>query len=285
MNAAVVMPAHDEATLIGRSLRALLADAAPGEFDVVVVANGCTDDTAAVARDVGGPVRVVELAEASKAAALRAGDAAVGVPADARPVLYVDADVVLPTAAARALVAALAEPGVVGASTSVRLHLDGASTLVRSYFRVWSRLPSIREGLGGRGVYALSAEGRARFGAFPDIIADDRYVDLLVGPDERRIIAASSEVTPPSTLRSLVSTRVRTLLGNLQLESVPGMPSGAGRPSGGWRGVVRDEPARVVDLPAYLGVNLVARLLAHRRLRSGRLGWSRDQSSRGSGGV
>ncbi|MDI5941629.1 glycosyltransferase, partial [Micromonospora sp. DH15] len=93
-----MIAAHDEANVIGGCLDALLADAdtdAGVELDVVVVANGCTDDTARVAAARPG-VRVVELAEAGKAHALNAGDAVVrGFPRfylDAA--VGVDADVV-----------------------------------------------------------------------------------------------------------------------------------------------------------------------------------------------
>ncbi|HZP42129.1 MAG TPA: glycosyltransferase [Candidatus Binatia bacterium] len=51
----VVVPAYQEAAYLGPTLRALVADV---PFEVVVVANGCTDATAAVARAAG--VRVVE---------------------------------------------------------------------------------------------------------------------------------------------------------------------------------------------------------------------------------
>ena len=53
----VVIPAHDEEAVIERCLGTLLADARAGEVEVVVVCNGCTDDTAARAHDtrVGGP--------------------------------------------------------------------------------------------------------------------------------------------------------------------------------------------------------------------------------------
>jgi glycosyltransferase involved in cell wall biosynthesis len=67
----VVIPAHNESAVIGRLLRSLLHDAQPGEFDVVVVANGCTDDTADVAAGFGPDVTVVTTPVPSKFAALR----------------------------------------------------------------------------------------------------------------------------------------------------------------------------------------------------------------------
>ena len=90
---AVVVPAHDEAAVIERCLAAMLAEAEPDEFEIVVVCNGCTDDTAARARRSAPKARVIELSEASKAMALRAGDAAASV----FPRCYVDADVVVST--------------------------------------------------------------------------------------------------------------------------------------------------------------------------------------------
>src|ERR1035438_1575828 len=71
----VVIPAHDEAGVIRRCLDSLFTGFKPGELNVVVVCNGCRDDTAMLARASGHPVRVIELVRASKAAALRAGDA------------------------------------------------------------------------------------------------------------------------------------------------------------------------------------------------------------------
>ena len=77
----VVIAAHNEESVIGRCLDALLSGAERDEFDVTVVANGCTDATAAVAARRAG-VRVVTLDTASKPAALNAGDGvASGLPA------------------------------------------------------------------------------------------------------------------------------------------------------------------------------------------------------------
>ena len=57
----VIVPAHDEAAVIARCLGALLEEVAPGTLDVVVACNGCTDATAAVAREWAPLVRVLEL--------------------------------------------------------------------------------------------------------------------------------------------------------------------------------------------------------------------------------
>src|SRR5690349_17015586 len=89
--ASVVIPAHNEGTVIERCLDALFGGIDPAALDVVVACNGCVDDTAQRARLSGHPVRVLELGQASKAAALRAGDEA----ARYFPRLYLDADVVL----------------------------------------------------------------------------------------------------------------------------------------------------------------------------------------------
>src|SRR5690606_16894893 len=162
--ASVVIAAHNEAAVIEQTLRTLMAGS-PVPLDITVVANGCTDDTARVARSVPG-VRVIELPTASKAAALNAGDAAaVGFPR-----LYLDADVRLSGADLGALLAALeTHPAAVPGR---ELVLTGRPLLVRAYYAISARLPAFRGALYGRGVIALSEAGRARFDRFPDLFAD-----------------------------------------------------------------------------------------------------------------
>jgi 1,2-diacylglycerol 3-beta-glucosyltransferase len=69
----VLVPAHDEEALIGRCVESLNAQAYPHElFEVVVVADNCTDDTAEVARKAGADVLVRNEPEArGKGHALR----------------------------------------------------------------------------------------------------------------------------------------------------------------------------------------------------------------------
>jgi glycosyltransferase involved in cell wall biosynthesis len=95
--ASVVIPAHNEAAVIRRCLDALFTGIEPGNLEVIVVCNGCRDDTAAVVRSSGHPVQVLELERASKSAALRTGDRV----AHTLPRLYLDADVLLSGSSAR----------------------------------------------------------------------------------------------------------------------------------------------------------------------------------------
>ncbi len=69
----VVVPAHNEAALVGRCVRSLLADL-PAAGSVLVVAHNCTDSTAAVATEAGASVLVLnDDGSEGKGAALRAG--------------------------------------------------------------------------------------------------------------------------------------------------------------------------------------------------------------------
>ncbi len=215
----VVVPAHDEEVVIGRFLSTLLADARPGELDVTVVCNGCTDDTAAVARQY--PVRVVEVPEASKHLALRRGDAL----AEHFPRFYVDADVQLTTGALRATADVLAAGAALAAAPRLDLDLRGCGRAVRAYYRVWRRLPYCTGELVGSGVYGVSAAGHRRMGPFPGIIADDLWFREHFAPGERMSVRSARFVQhPPRDLGSLLRVRTRQHLGNLEYHCQFGAP-------------------------------------------------------------
>ena len=79
-------------------------------------------------------------------------------------------------------------------------------------------LPYVREGMIGVGVYALSDDGRRRFGEFPDVIADDGYVRMLFDANERvRVDDAPVRVYAPERLSDLVRIKTRSRLGRYEL--------------------------------------------------------------------
>ena len=275
--ASVVIPAHNEANVLRRTLTTLLAGARPGELEVVVACNGCTDGTAEVARGFGASVRVLELPEASKTAALNAADAVAGT----FPRVYLDADIELPARAVRELPGALADPQVLLAAPSVSFVLDGRPWPVRAYFEIWTRLPWITRALGGGGVYALSARGRGRFYAFPDVLGDDLYVRSLMRPEERRATAAACVVRPPRTLWSLIRTKSRAYRGNAELARRH--PAGGGLGLGTTRAAVTSvlhQPKLWPAATVYAAVVLCARALAASRRPGSPAGWARDETAR-----
>lgn len=284
----VVIAAHDEAPVLGGCLDALLTGDRTedgGPLDVTVVANGCTDATAAVARARPG-VRVVELPQASKPAALNAGDAAaVGFPR-----VYLDADIRLPGPALRRLVTALAGggPALPGGGPALaavprrRLVLAGRPLPVRAYYAIHARLPGFATGLFGRGAIALSQAGRARFDRFPDQIADDLFLDSLFSDAEKRQVAdVEAEVATPLRTRDLVRRLARVRAGNAALRATGAGTATNVRPAArlSWlRDVVLPRPWLAPAAAGYVGLTVTAALLARRRSRAGR--WGRDQSSR-----
>jgi glycosyltransferase involved in cell wall biosynthesis len=214
----IIIPAHNEANVIGRSLAALTEGARPGELDVIVICNGCRDATADLARSFGAPVRVIETDKPSKANALNMGDRA----ATSFPRLYLDADVVMTLESVRRLAAALEEGRALAAAPRVETRFPpDASWPVRAYYNFWMALPYVREGMIAAGAYAVSRSGRERFGDFPDVISDDGYFRLQYQPGERlEVEDAVSRVWAPSNLRDLIRIRTRSRIGARQVREL-----------------------------------------------------------------
>lgn len=273
----VVIPAHNEEAGLAALLVRLLDGAAPGEFDVVVVANACTDRTAGVARDAG--VRVVETETPGKANALGLGDAAARV----FPRVYSDADILLSAADVRALAEAAGRPGVLACAPRPMLDLDGAGPVVRRVHRVHEALVEPGRGLAGTGVYVLTEEAHARVFPLPDgLLADDGWVHAGFGPDERVVVAeAASVVRPARTVRAHLRRRVRVRLGNRQLAELgrPVSASRLGLPD--LLVLVRARRVGAVEAACYLAVLALDKALARAR-RDRPVGWGTDASSRHS---
>ncbi len=216
--ASVVIPAHDEAEVIQRCLDALFTGIQPGELDVVVACNGCRDDTALLARSSGYQLRVLELSSASKPAALRAGDRE----ALTFPRLYLDADVVLHGSSVRKLAERL-NAGATAARPPIRYDSSRSSGPVRRYYRARSRMPAVLNSLWGAGVYGLSAAGRNRFDVFPDVVADDLWLEHQFEPGEAEIVdCAPVVVNVPRRSRDLVHMLLRSYKGKAENRSRSG---------------------------------------------------------------
>jgi Glycosyl transferase family 2 len=272
----VVIPAHNEAQVIGRGLNRLFDSLGSG-IEVVVVCNGCNDGTAEVARASGHPLTVIELDVASKAEALRAADRF----ATAFPRVYLDADVLVSGAAIHAVLEHLSHPGAVAARPPIVYDTSSSSWVVRRFYSARAQIPAVMGSLWGAGMYALSADGRGRFDQFPLLVADDLFVDRLFRADEIDLVGTTPVVVVASaTASGLLATFQRTFRGNRAIGEI----TATERP--GTRAAVRDllrlarrGPAEFVDAAVYAAVVIWARALAWRHPRASRV-WERDDTSR-----
>jgi glycosyltransferase involved in cell wall biosynthesis len=277
--ASVLVPAHNEGAVLARLLTPLAPALTSRAIELVVVCNGCTDNTATVARSFP-TVRVIELESASKTDALRAGDLRL----EAFPRFYVDADVELPLQALYATAQALSSNGKLAGRPRFRYELASSKPLIRSFYTARITIPSIFNALWGAGVYVLTEAGRRRFQEFPDVVADDLWVDGLFAPSEIAIVPCEPVVVHvPTTVRGLLGTLTRVYDGN-RLTPAFGQPGPAvvphGSPSHTFTELARgiDSAHAAYCAGVYAGFVTLARLLGLVRPQS--RAWYRDSSSR-----
>ncbi|GES40712.1 glycosyl transferase, group 2 family protein [Rhodococcus aetherivorans] len=265
---AVIVPAHNEARVIGGTLAPLSIAAATGAIELIVVCNGCTDDTATVARGFAG-VTVLETPVASKTFALNIGDDA----AELWPRLYLDADIGITADTVADVFAELRAGRILAARPASRYDMDGADVVVRSFYRARQRIPQFRKALWGAGAYGLSEAGHRRIGAFPSLIADDLWVDRRFAAEEKAVVDTTPAiVTTPRDLGSLLSTLRRVYRGKAQVADAASAAGTLRTVIGSIRG-----PRSATDAAVYVAISLMARGRRHHICPAV---WERDDSGR-----
>ncbi|MGZ8667686.1 MAG: glycosyltransferase [Solirubrobacterales bacterium] len=257
----VVIPAHDEEAALPACLASLLAQRGVEALNLCVVANGCSDRTAEVARSyreaaaaAGHRLAVLELPEAGKAGALNAADP----PLDGETRVYLDADTALSAGALLALHRELAGAGPRLASP-LPLPLLPADRLARSYAEVWMRLPSVAGQVVGLGCYAVNRAGRERWSAMPRIVADDAFVRSRFAAGERRLLEGEQMVNAFPSGRALLGVLRRWRDGNRELARL----RAAADPRASRRSALLSlaaQPSAWPHLPAFAAVSGTARL-------------------------
>lgn len=216
----VIVPACNEADWIGSCLAALFAsDPVEGGAECIVVANGCRDATAARARAMsaqaqaaGWGLTVLDLAPGGKTLALNAGDRAArgGMRA------YLDADVRVAPPLMAQIAAALAGDAPRYATGTACIPA-AQSRMTRAYARFWQRLPFASGPAPGFGLFAVNAAGRARWGAWPQVISDDGFARLSFAPGERVQVPAQYDWPMVEGWAALVRVRRRQDAGMAEL--------------------------------------------------------------------
>ncbi|WP_323035177.1 glycosyltransferase [Pararhodobacter sp.] len=221
MSLSIIVPACNEAAYIGACLAAVLAATGPQGAQVIVAANGCTDETVPRALAFadrfahnGWRLDVLDLPALGKHGAMDAGDAAAVHAAR----VYLDADVLVsPTVLAEVARALAVTEARYASGTPI---VTARSWITRAYARFWVRLPFVAQGVPGFGLYAVNAAGRARWGQFPAIISDDTFVRVQFTPEERIKVPGTYRWPMVEGFRQLVRVRRRQDQGVVQMTAL-----------------------------------------------------------------
>jgi len=221
----VVIPAYNEAAGIAATIRSMVRSRYRGRIEIIVVDDGSSDGTAAIARDLGIPcVRVISQSNSGKPGALNRGIA------EARSdiLVLVDADTIFQSDTLDRLIAPLAasEVGAVSGNTKVgnrRGFLGGwqhleyvmGFNLDRRLFDLLGTIPTVPGAIGAFRRGALAAVG----GVSADTLAEDTDLTMALCRSPWRVVYAPSAVAwteAPSSLRQLWRQRYRWSYGTMQ---------------------------------------------------------------------
>jgi cellulose synthase/poly-beta-1,6-N-acetylglucosamine synthase-like glycosyltransferase len=181
---AVLVPAHDEAALVGRCVTSLRQQSYPVElFDIVVIADNCTDDTAARAAAAGATVLVRTAPDArGKGPALRwAMDRLLERTPELAAIVVVDADSVADPDLLGALVARLERGAPVVQAEYLGRNEDGST---RSELRAAAFLLFHRVRLGGRAVLGLPCNLVGNGMLFSREVLEEHPWDAFTGAED-----------------------------------------------------------------------------------------------------
>lgn len=276
--ATILIPAYNEARVIGRTLKHLTKGMERGEFEIIVIANACHDQTVEMAKTAVPWITVLDTAKPGKTNALRLGLGAATAPVK----VFLDADLSVNIEAIRCLIAPLETGAALASHGRMAVNLEGCSRFVRAFYRIWGLNPYLQNGKFG-GLFAISHLGMARIPALPDVTADDEFISRQFRSHEKAFQKeVCFEACAPRTLKDLFHIRRRSLRGTREVEA---MGYYCDRPRGASSGklILKHIAARPTLWPAgcvYVSMMIAVRLwLAFEKPTRSRL-WERDESSR-----
>ena len=276
----VIIPVYNEEIIISRLLSKLVSHHS-SKMEIIVVCNGCTDNSAEVVKKFLPHVKLVEIQQASKPLALQQGDDL----ATGWPRFYIDADVLLDRSALTKMAGKLKSKGLFAISPAAISKVGNSSWFVKAFYSVWTSMPYYKDGMIGCGIYGLSKHGRNRFKKWPNLIADDGYVRALFSNSERVVCHDTSvTVQAPRSVTELLKIKTRSRLGRLQLSiQYPNLIQAEKKEKNYLRiiNMFVQKPGLIFCFPIYLFVYVISRLRAKKQLKTiSEYTWERDNSSR-----
>jgi len=220
----IIIPAHNEVSVLSATLVHMFLDKKLTNCEVIVVCNGCSDNTVEVAEGYvnacqsylkGNSVdfSIIDTEIASKTNAINLGVSR----AKYKQVVLLDADILVNGSDIMGLVGLLSERDVCAAAPKLNFVYKKSSWLVRRYFDLVKH-SSYNQKHRLSNVIALSEKGIKKIGVLPEIIADDEYIRRQFFKTEYQIIdTLAFDFICPKTFFSLLQVLTRVERGNIQL--------------------------------------------------------------------
>lgn len=273
--ATVIVPAYNESKVIRRCLDSLLQQ--HGVDEIIVACNGCHDNTAQIVVREYPSVTCLDLKTPSKVNALNEAEKFVKF----WPVVYLDADLQLWPGAIEHALKGMQNNGYLLVSPTPIMDVSKSSWIVKQYYKTHRQLSYVDEGVIGTGTFIMNKEGRARFGAFPQVINDDHFVRSQFEEYELANIPESKvTVTAPRNAWSLIKILTRSNLGNIEID-VKGLSIEKEKPAYSRIFLARLLSRDVLSTAVYLALVITAKTRAKRQFKSlHNYQWEVDSSSR-----
>lgn len=215
--AAIIIPARNEAPRIGRLVREL-RETTDAIFGIIIVCNGCSDETALAARSAAGDDRrfvILEIEAASKTGAIRAGEAVLDAAPREIVRIFLDADVGVTAEAVDDLARLVWHPQARAGSLRLRVRTDHCSRIARLAAEGWKRTPYFRSAP-LQCVIAVSSLGRQRWHDLPDVIGADMFIASRFQPDEIVVSSHESVIDWPRSAAGVLRTYIRWRQGTIE---------------------------------------------------------------------
>lgn len=273
----VIIPAYNEEASIARTLRGVLCDATD-DLEIVVVANASTDRTAEIARSLDSRIQVIETDVPGKCHAINLGEQAIHT----FPRIFLDADIELKPGAVPELLTNCGRPHPIVSPLPV-YNMRKTTIGMRMFMRAEGFNHYFGHGApNGSGCFVLTEEGRSRWDTFPEIMADDAFVQGHFQPFEAITIReAIAIVMPPRDIPALIKVRGRVRRGIYEMfEKFPELVANHESQVGGSLTRMLVRPWEWTSLGIYSFVKIRERQLAKTQTALGQESWVRDETTR-----
>jgi len=214
--ATVIVPAHNEATVIEACLNSIVDQA--GVSHIIAACNGCTDNTVEIVKSRFPDVICLDIQKPSKTNALNEAEIKAREIGIQYPIFYIDADTQMSENAIQIIAKAMADGSILLSAPTPVIDTSKSSWLVKTYYKIWTQLPYIKEGVIATCSFIVSEAGRNRFDKFADVIGDDGFIRCHFKNKEiSNIDGANIYITAPKDIFSLIKIKTRARLGNMEL--------------------------------------------------------------------